>query len=1141
MLENWEKVKQYAQTGANSAGTAMEKYDIVLESISAKQEQLTAKTQELWSNLFPDELIINLLELGKVFMDILNWGDGLVAKLLLLATTVVVCATAFKTLKNTALLLNFKDVIKSIWSLITGLGATTTATTATTGALAGLKAVLSTLLLNPYVLAFSALIAVVAGGIAIFNKFNVTLEEQHEIAKDAQKDYQEVASELQSVNDELKTTAERIAELEGKGKLSVVEQEELEKLRTTNALLERRQHWLDLEEKRKKADTTKKAQEAWDKDFNNGSEYTSREKTRTVTWNEYGVETTLTDKALISENEYIKEQIRYYAELEKQINDLAKAEGEWNEEEYNKLTSEKDAVKQILEDIGIKIQTDYLDAYDVDDTTRQNWIDLQNTIYDALGLSKEVDDEVESLMSNDVSKIFSTYSGEVQSLSEKYEILAKAQDEYNEFGNITASTMKKIIDNGLLDYLTVENGQIKMNTKALQDEAEASKQNAIAKLNTALYTDLLAIAEGTFNEETSKIDMTSPKKELDEFAEKCGTTAGQVLTMAGAVEVFNSSTGNAISDSDERVQGVFDKYNGYITKINALTSNLSSGLYRSKSSSTSSGKSATEKAFDNIKKQFEADEITIDEYINNLTALLKKCKKGSDEYEKIKKELNAQKLDRIEKQFERGEISVDEYINKLTELRKEYKKNTEGYKELTDTINETKLDNWAKQFENGEITLQRYLDLLKEIQKQYTKGSEQYNDIASTATDAYIEAMDKGLDDIKNKINQIGDVNTAKESVKYAGLLSEQYKYTQEYIADIRKQLKSSSITAEQKVKLQEKLNDLLGEEVDIRDEIEKTVSEYYENQKEEAELQAEANKKEILFKKEMELYGEKGKELFEWETNKKIQAIEDEIELRQKEREALDEVNEREQLTNDLLEARLQLQNALNNKTTKILKKQEDGTWQYEYSANMQDVKKAQEAVKNAEKALDDYDFEQEIKELQDIADELNDNLDRLATQYEDTEFFANRDYEKEINNIEKIYGDIDKLTQKWMSVYGDDAEALEELVTANSTLEQSIIDLNTTIASKYEAVNNDGVNIGSNGVATALLNNDLIGSASLYSNVAKYNGITQGVSANNISNIGGSSTIISKVECIFPNITTTDGLQKALLDLPRLALQKK
>ena len=36
-------------------------------------------------------------------------------------------------------------------------------------------------------------------------------------------------------------------------------------------------------------------------------------------------------------------------------------------------------------------------------------------------------------------------------------------------------------------------------------------------------------------------------------------------------------------------------------------------------------------------------------------------------------------------------------------------------------------------------------------------------------------------------------------------------------------------------------------------------------------------------------------------------------------------------------------------------------------------------------------------------------------------------------------------------------------------------------------------------------------------------------------------NSTVINGVTCNFPNITTTEGLQKAILDLPRIALQRK
>ena len=75
LLENWNNVGKYAQTGANSAGTAMEKYGIILESVEAKQAQLTAKVQELYASILNSGLIAGVVDVGKAFMDTMSLGD----------------------------------------------------------------------------------------------------------------------------------------------------------------------------------------------------------------------------------------------------------------------------------------------------------------------------------------------------------------------------------------------------------------------------------------------------------------------------------------------------------------------------------------------------------------------------------------------------------------------------------------------------------------------------------------------------------------------------------------------------------------------------------------------------------------------------------------------------------------------------------------------------------------------------------------------------------------------------------------------------------------------------------------------------------------------------------------------------------
>ena len=1134
LMQNWQNVQKYAQTGAEASGTAMEKYGIILESVEAKQAQLTAKVQEFYSSILNSGLITGLLDVGKILMDIINLGDGLVGKLLLLTGAFIGLNVALNALKGSKI---------ATW--FTTLGTTFTALTAKTVTLSG---ALATLNINPVILGITALISVVMIAKTAFDYFNVTLEEQHEKAQEIQSDYQTLASELETVNSELATTKERIDELNKKDKLSVVEQEELERLKQTNAELEKRQYWLEKDTENKKAEVTQEATKAWDKDFNKSGEYQSRYdyQTRQQRGYEYKVYDSIT------ETEYIEEQIKYYGELEEQINKLVVKEGEWTQGEkdrYGSLKAEQKEVQDYLEETGAKIQTDYLDAYDVDDETKDSWIELRDkignvidTIYGATDAVNDLGDASNNLETPTFDDVFSEYAGKIQSLSEQYEILTKAQEEYNDYGNITASTMKKIIDNGLLEYLTAENGQLQFNTQALQDNANATQSSAIAKLQDALFTDLQSIALGTYQETLEATNSDTANAELQAFQTELSKTTDQALTTAGAISTLNASLGTDYKFSDEQkkqADKVVANYNAMVTKVKSLSTNLSSGSYRSKSSggSGSSSKSTKEwweTALENLKDDLEYDSITLDTYINGVQNILNKLKKGSDAWKEVNKELQEAKLDRVENQFDRGEITIDKYIKKLAELRKSYKKNSEGYKELTDIINDAKYDK----------------------------------------TEQYLDKLADKIGAIDQKIDRLGEVNTDKERVKYAQLLLKKYIQTNKNIASIRKQLKNTALTEKQRNALQEELNDLLVDEVSVRDEIEEQVREYYENQRKQAEQQAELNRKEILYQKELELYGKKGKELYEWETNQKIKAIEEQIELREAEKEALDEINEREQLENDLLEAKLKLQNALNNKTTKILKKQPDGTWQYEYSANMSDVKSAKEEIKNAEQAIKDFDFEQGIQELQDQADKLSNEMEDLGDKYEEAEFWADREYEQTMNGIEKAYGDIDAMVEKWMKTYGGDitklTEGYQSVVSANNTLEQSIIDLTTAIESKYETIGSNKVS-SKDGVKSFDTGGKIVGNGlilahdkervlteqqNLYfeSFVSK---LPQLLKAFDITKFGSyrssttfgsrvnadkvNSTVINGITCNFPNITTTEGLQKAILDLPRIALQRK
>ena len=638
-----------------------------------------------------------------------------------------------------------------------------------------------------------------------------------------------------------------------------------------------------------------------------------------------------------------------------------------------------------------------------------------------------------------------------------------------------------------------------------------------------------------------------------------------------------------------------------------------------------------ETKLDDLNDRYERGKITTDEYIKGLLRLADTYKDGSKEAKEFEKTVMDAYADNMADKYERGEISLKKYINELIYMRSHYKKNSEEWKKFNDLINSTKADYYADQYERGKISADTYIKKLEELRETCKKGSKEYQEYTDEINNAkldkaekYVESLTKKVEKFDKKIARLGNINTDKEKKQYAELLSGEYEQVQSNKEDTKAKLdadkkyddsikkrnkllkeqekykkgskeynniqkeinylnkyiskhKEDNLTAEQRTKYQEYYNDLLEEEVDIRDEIEDKVREYYENQKEQAEQQAELTRKKKLYEKEVELYGEDGKDLWEYNNNKKIDEIQKVIDQRNAEKEALDDINEREELSNNLLEAKLKLQNALNNKTTKILTKQEDGTWAYTFSANMSDVKSAKDEVKSAQKSLDDYDWEQETKKLESQIDELNANAENLSKQYDDAEFWADREYEQTMNNIEQVYGDIDGLVEQWMNTYGTTTDNLissyQSLTNASIALENSLVDFTIKNNASYETVGSTNTIITKDGVKSFDTGGEIVGSGlafvhdkervltqeqnanymKLLDNIAYAKKLVD-VSKINIQNYQQAcesisdaqesqkaQTIIENVTCNFPNITTTDGLQKAILDLPRIALQRK
>lgn len=351
------------------------------------------------------------------------------------------------------------------------------------------------------------------------------------------------------------------------------------------------------------------------------------------------------------------------------------------------------------------------------------------------------------------------YSTKLDGITAQYNTLTAAVDEYNEAGYLSSETLKKIMDGDLLQYLSYENGQLVANTSELYNNAESARIAASQKLYNAMADDIWAVSEGKL-ENASSLAQTAVKN-LGNSAETSGnqaaTATGKFINFAEAVDLANKALDGKELSSDvkKNIKAVEDAYKPYfdlLSKPINIEKKKYSGSGGSGSGGSSSSKSSKEwweEQLDNLKDQYDNNEITINEYINSLQNLLGKVGQGTDAWKKINKELQKQKLDKIKDDYNAGRISLNQYIISLQNLQKEYKQSTKEWNTLADAIKKAKLDQLKEQQNDLKSALSAVNDVLD-------KQIDEYKDLKEAADDRYDDELDK-LKDLKDELEDSND------------------------------------------------------------------------------------------------------------------------------------------------------------------------------------------------------------------------------------------------------------------------------------------------------------------------------------------------------------------------------------------------
>lgn len=377
VMDNWGKVENLTGIAKNSDGSALNKFEISLESLESKTQSLKASLESLASETISDELYAEVLDISKGMIDAVNStgllkgalaGLGTAGSMYALQQLVSYLKEGVQGFSNlnaamqmtrgnaavqdveqlltltqglsesqTKLLLstqNLSDAQKiavlqsqglsraeasatlQTWGLTSAQGAAAGATVTLSGALKGLWA---TLMANPLILVTAA----VTAGVMAWNKYKQAQEEAARALSDSLQVYDEANSSVKSFESELEQCAARLRELQelaDNGTISVTEEEELNRLKETNSELERN---LAVEKERRKLAALDAAKEADDKA--DDTIYSQYDKENVTLASDYVGTQTLTRSKQVSYADELENAINEYGKLEQEINDLNSA------------------------------------------------------------------------------------------------------------------------------------------------------------------------------------------------------------------------------------------------------------------------------------------------------------------------------------------------------------------------------------------------------------------------------------------------------------------------------------------------------------------------------------------------------------------------------------------------------------------------------------------------------------------------------------------------------------------------------------------------------------------------------------------------------------------------------------------------
>lgn len=377
--------------------------------------------------------------------------------------------------------------------------------------------------------------------------------------------------------------------------------------------------------------------------------------------------------------------------------------------------------------------------------------------------SKEVSEQ--NLYGVDILK---NLTSETSKLQEQYTILTTAENELNESGQITAATMQSIIDKNLLSYLTIVDGQVRINTQSMKELAEENRINAIETLKNQAVQDLenLTLGETENLSDLAKNALAKLKEGQAQLSTQTKNTTTDLLGMVGALNELadanaravgeDPTTGISAEEYKKKAQAIINSYKSVAASIGSLgiTAATRKG---SSSGSSSAAKRDAERAAEEAKKAAE----------EAYKARLEAFEDYIDETERLEKRW-------VDKQKDLGQLTNKDYMYIMQQRIERYKKYIEEVKKATWMSEEDRLKlikEYSEKIEDYQVDYLGYLeDQLDDEIDALEDATDEKIKLIEEEADARIKALDKvteATDRLRKKEDYEGERQAILEEISY--------------------------------------------------------------------------------------------------------------------------------------------------------------------------------------------------------------------------------------------------------------------------------------------------------------------------------------------------------------------------------------